>query len=96
VRYASAAAVASANVSLPSSPEKADSASWILVDVEAEDLMRELSLETGSSYSQLLSSSSAEGKPLTKKERKKWTEIVGGTKMGGHGRDWSREHSLLD
>ena len=96
VRYASAAAAASVSSSLRSSPEKTDSASWTLVEVEAEDLMGELSLETGGSHSQPQVSSSSEGKPLTKKERMKWTETVGGTKAGGHGGDWSREHSLLD
>ena len=91
-RYASAAAA----MSTRPSQAKTDSASWDLIDIEAEKMMGELSVSAGNSRSQSQKSSSTEGKPLTEKERKKWTETVGGNKTVGHGRDWSREDSLLD
>jgi hypothetical protein len=82
--------------SLRPSQAKTDSASWVLVDIEAEKMMGELSVSAGKSQPQPQMSSSTEGNPLTEQERKKWTEIVGGTKAVGHRRDWSREDSLLD
>ena len=96
VRYASA--VASANSSLRSSPEKTDSASLVLVDTELDlsNNMGELSVEAGNSHSRPKVSSSVEEMPEADRDRKKWRDIVSSNSGGGHTKDWSKEDSLLD